>query len=358
MKAAVCREFGKPLVIEEVSIRDPGPGEVKVRIAATGVCHSDLHSIAGEWGGTLPVVVGHESAGVVEEIGPGVTLAKAGDRVVISLLRCCGRCRLCESGQQYVCENPPGPKDDAIRTLNGESIRQGLSVAAFAEYTVLDQTQVVPIPDDLPFELACLLGCGVITGVGAAVNAAAVEPGSTVVVVGAGGVGLNVIQGAAICGAAHIIAIDLLKSKLDAAKQFGATETYNASESDAVQAVKDITGGRGADYVIVAVGSTQAIEQAFHMNRPAGLVVAVGIPPRKATVTLPVDRLLFGWPRFRSCRMGNTRLREDIPWLIDLHSQGRLKLHELVSETYPLERINEAIGTLEAGSALRNVVKM
>lgn len=356
MKAAVCYEFGKPLVVEELEIDAPQAGEVKVRVAACAICHSDVHAVRGEWGGETPFVAGHEASGIIEEVGAGVTHVKPGDHVVVSLLRSCGHCYQCQTGAPYMCAS--GYTLDTNSRLHngrGEMIRMGIRTAAFAEYTVVEKTQVVKIPDSVPLNSAALLACGVITGLGAVVNTAQIETGSRVVVIGTGGVGLNAVQGAVLSGASRIVAVDLLDNKLAAARDFGATHTVNAARQDAIAAVLELTDGRGADYVFVTVGSTVAGEQAFAMLRPGGQAVIVGIPETGAKVSLEVgrfisERTITGSP------MGSTVLSVDIPRLVDLYQSGRLKLDELITRTYPLEEINEAIESMERGEALRNVI--
>ena len=357
MKAAVCYEFGQPLVVEEVNIDPPQQGEVKVRLAATAICHSDVHLVRGEWGGDLPVVAGHEAAGVVEEVGQNVTLTKPGDAVVASLLRSCGRCFYCTTGSPHMCEGAFALETESrLRNKRGQSLRHGIRVAAFAEYAIVDQSQVVPISADMPLDRAALLACGVITGLGAVVNTAQVESGSSVVVIGAGGVGLNAVQGAVLAGAHPIIAMDILDTKLTAARAFGATHTINAGQKDAFQVVRELTYGRGADYVFVTVGNATAVAQSLKMIRWAGTVVIVGIPKEGATVPLPVGDLVWeGW-RVIGSRMGSTRLSVDVPRLVELYLHGRLKLDELITARYPLEQINEAIEAMETGEALRNVI--
>lgn len=356
MKAAVCYEFGKPLVVEEITIDPPQRGEVKVKLAATAICHSDVHLIRGEWGGDLPVVPGHEAAGIVAEVGEGVRSLQPGDHVVVSLLRNCGRCLHCMTGAPYLCDADFAlDTDTRLRNLRGEQLQRGDRTAAFAEYTVVHETQCVQVPTELPLTSTALLACGVITGVGAVVNTAKVPPGSSVAVIGVGGVGLNAVQGARIAGARSIIAVDLLENKLAAARTFGATDTVNATEHEPVETVRARNGGRGIDYVFVTVGSSRAVEQGFDMIRPGGMVVVVGLPPASATVALNVhhfwaERHVVGSP------MGSTRLNVDVPWLVELYRQGRLKLDELVTRCYPLEEVNEAIESMERGEALRNVI--
>ncbi|GAC1533597.1 MAG: Zn-dependent alcohol dehydrogenase [Herpetosiphon sp.] len=357
MKAAVCYEFGEPLVIEEIAIGAPQRGEVKVRLAATAICHSDVHAIRGEWGGTMPFVAGHEAAGVVEAIGDGVTLTTPGDAVVVSLLRSCGQCFFCTRGAPHCCEATwLLDTERRLHKRGGAPIRQGLRVGAFAEYVIVDQSQVVSVPPAMPLDRAALLACGVITGLGAVVNTAHVEPASNVVVIGTGGVGLNSIQGAVLAGAKQIIAVDRVAAKLEAACVFGATDTIHAGEHDAVAAVKALTAGRGADYCFVTVGSTTAIEQGFQMIRSQGLLVIVGVPGMSATVALPVAPFPLGERRVMGSFMGSTRLSVDVPRLVERYLEGHLKLDELITARYPLEHINEAIEIMEQGTALRNLI--
>jgi NDMA-dependent alcohol dehydrogenase len=358
VKAAVCYEFGKPLVIDEIEIDPPRDGEVKVRLAATAVCHSDVHHIRGDWGGPTPTVTGHESAGIVEEVGEGVTFTRPGDHVVVSLMRSCGRCFYCTTGAPYFCEGRfVLDGETRLHTRSGEPVEQGIFVGGFAEYAVVDQSQVVPVPKELPLDRVALLSCGVITGVGAVINAARVEPGTSVVVIGAGGVGLNAVQGAVLSGANPIIAVDMLDAKLEAAQSFGATHAVNARREDAVQAVRSLSlGGHGVDYVFVTVGSTAATEQGVKMLRKEGLLVALGIPEIEATTLLSVYDLVLKGARVMGCRQGASRPRVDVPRLVGLYQTGRLKLDELITARYPLERINEAIESMEHGEALRNVI--
>lgn len=358
MKAAVCYEFGKPLVIEEVELDAPKTGEVKVRLAATAVCHSDLNAIRGRADPYLPLVAGHEAAGVVEEIGEGVTLAQPGDPVVVSLLRSCGRCFFCTTGLPHKCEAKFALETESrLHNRHGEALRQGIRTAAFAECTVVDESQVVRIPPEMPLDRAALLACGVITGLGAVVNTAQVEPYSSVVVIGTGGVGVNAIQGALLAGAHPIIAVDILANKLAAARDFGATHTINAAEQSAPEdRVKELTSGRGADYVFVTVGNPDVVAQGLKMIRWEGTVVIVGIPAEGATASFPVRQFVVGGQRIVGSCMGSTRLHVDVPRLINLYQHGRLKLDELITAHYPLERINEAIESMEKGEALRNVI--
>jgi S-(hydroxymethyl)glutathione dehydrogenase / alcohol dehydrogenase len=358
MKAAVCYEFGKPLTIEELDLDPLQKGEVKVRLAATAICHSDIHALRGEGSGNVPIVLGHEAAGVVEELGENVSLTNPGDRVVVCLLRSCGRCFYCTLGFPHLCEGEFAlNRESRLRNKRGEVVHQGLRTAAFAEYCVVDQSQVVRLPENMPLDRASLLACGVITGLGAVVNTAQVEPGSSVVVIGTGGVGLNSVQGAALAGAHPIIAIDPLDIKLKAARDFGATHVINSAEQkDAVQAVKRLTSGRGADYVFVTVGSAAAVTQALALTRRRGSVILAGLPAPGATTSFQINPFVRGEQRIMGSFMGSTRPSVAIPRLIDLYQNGRLKLDELITGRYPLERINEAIEAVEKGLALRNVI--
>ena len=357
MKAAVCYEFGKPLVVEDIEIDPPRTGEVKVRLAACAICYSDIHYMEGAWGGMLPAVYGHEAAGIVEEAGPGVTQAGRGDRVVVSLLRSCGRCFFCAQGDPNMCETVfPLDQERRLRGKDGQAIHQGLRTGAFAEYVVVEQSQVVPIPEEISFECASLLACGVITGLGAVVNTARVPAGSAVVVIGTGGVGLNSVQGAALAGAQPIVAVDLSNAKLETSRAFGATHTVNPTQEDAKEAVRSLTRGRGADYVFVTVGSAEAIEQGLGLLRRAGTLVVVGMPASGVKVEIEAVAFANNGQRMLGSKMGSARLGIDVPKLVALYRQGRLKLDQLITARYPLDDINEAIADVKRGEALRNVI--
>jgi Zn-dependent alcohol dehydrogenase len=360
MRAAVCYEFGKPLVVEEVDLAPPQAGEVQVRLAATAICHSDVHLVRGDWGdwsGLPPIVAGHESAGTVEAVGPGVTLAKPGDRVMVALIRSCGRCFYCVTGAPHLCSGTFAlASESRLRTKLGQPILQGIKTAGFAEQVVVHESQVVQMPPAMPLDRAALLACGVLTGVGAVFHTAAVEPGASVAVIGAGGVGLNSIQGAALAGANPIIAVDLLENKLEAALKFGATHTLLGSREDAAQAVRELTNGRGADYTLVTVGSARAVAQATALTRRGGTIVLVGMPQREARAPLPIADFVEDAQTVIGSKMGSARLHVDAPRLVDLYLGGRLKLDELITARFPLEQINEAIESMERGEALRNVI--
>ena len=261
MKAAICREFGKPLVIEDVELLPPRTGEVQVKLSACAICHSDILYAEGAWGGDLPAIFGHEAAGIVEKVGDGVKSVHPGDHVLVTLIRSCGNCHYCNQGNRVRCETVfPLDEQSPLRTADGQPIAQGLRTGAFAESVVVEASQLAPIPKDIPMESASVLSCGVITGFGAVVNTAQIPAGCSVVVLGTGGVGLNSVQGAAVAGAEKIIALDLSEAKLQAARNFGATHTVNVSQEKATIAVYGLTDGRAADYVFVTVGAKSAIE--------------------------------------------------------------------------------------------------
>ena len=357
MKAAVCREFGAPLALEEVELAAPGVGEVVVDLRACAICHSDISLAEGAWGGALPAVYGHEASGVVSTVGPGVAGLAEGDRVVVTLIRSCGVCFFCSRGQQVLCEAEFRlDREPALHAADGTPVQQGLRTAAFAEQVLVHSSQVAAIPGDVPFHAAALLGCAVITGVGAVFNTAEVRPGSSAVVIGAGGVGLNALQGAALAGAHPVIAVDTSDGKLEAARGFGATHTVNPAGEDAVAAVAALTGGRRADYVFVAVGVAQAVEQGLELTRRGGTLVVVGMPPEGERAAFEPTWLAHDGKRILGTKMGAARVAADVPGLVELYRAGRLRLDELVSGSYPLEAINDAIGEVVRGEALRNVI--
>jgi S-(hydroxymethyl)glutathione dehydrogenase/alcohol dehydrogenase len=359
MKAAICYEFNKPLVVEDgVTVDSPGKGEVKVRIAVTAVCHSDLHFIKGEIPFKLPGLAGHEIAGYIDEVGEGVTALAPGDTVVVGTVTSgCGQCYFCKIGLSHLCldKRPPGPG----RHMNKQGQRIGTMAGpsgGFSEYTTISQTMVTKIPKEMPLEKAALLACGVTSGFGAVVNRAQVKPFSSVVVMGTGGVGLNAIQGALFSGASPIIAVDLLDNKLEAARHFGATHTINSKkEADPIAAVKKLTSGRGADYVFVTVGSIDALRQGFSMAGPRGMTVVIGIMQGNLSSFVPME-FIMGEKVLTGCGGGSIRPGIDIPALVSLYQSGRLKLDELITARYPLAKINEAIESLDKGGALRNLI--
>ena len=356
-RAAVCRSFGAPLSIEEVDLAEPAEGEIRVAIKACAICHSDIFFWEGAWGGALPAVYGHEAAGVIEAVGPGVSRVKVGDPVVATLIRSCGFCAFCAGGAPVACEEVfPLDRQSPIKGKDGESLGHGLRIGAFAEHVVVHHSQVVAIPRDMPLDVASLIACGVLTGFGAVVNTAGVRPGASVVVIGCGGVGLNSVQGARVAGAAPIIAVDVATAKLTAAMAFGATHAINAKSEDVAARVAEITSGRKADFVFVTVGIAGAAEQAISLMSRNGATVLVGMPPSGVRASFDPGWLAADGQRILGSKMGSARLPIDVPMLVELYREGRLKLDELITERFPFERINDALASSRAGAALRNVV--
>ena len=361
MKAAILYEYGKPLIIEEVTLDPVGIGDVKIRMAACAICHSDIHSIKGEHGTPpLPSIPGHELAGCVEEVGEGVTYVKPGDRVIGSIIpEGCGQCYYCRIGVAELCTTNRLYLFGKGRftNKNGQRIAQYAgAVAGFAEYAVIPEVNLVKVPDDLPLDRACLLSCGVISGWGAVVNRAKVNPGSSVAVVGTGGVGLNAIQGAAYSGAYPVIAVDIRDSKLETAKAFGATHTVNSKkEKDPVKKVQELTYGRGADFVFQVVAGIDILRQAFMMSAQNGMTVVIGHGHGEQLSAFTPTDFMRG-RKLTGSAMGASRLRMDITRLIELYRMGRLKLDELISGHYPFEQINEAIESSDKGEVIRNVI--
>ncbi len=353
ISAAICRAHGAPLTIEPAQLRAPRDREVEVRMAAVAICQSDIAYANGAWGGPLPAVYGHEAAGTVTAVGTGARVA-AGDRVIVTLIRACGHCAACASGAPVSCADPQGVAPGPL-SQDGAPLFQAMATGAFATHVVVDASQIAPIPDDLPMEVACLLSCGVVTGVGAVVNTARVRPGEDVVVIGAGGVGLNAIQGARLAGARRILAVDLTEEKLADARAFGATDGVLAGGGAPWQAAMTAMG-RGADAVIVTVGSVPAYRDAPLYLAARGRVVMVGMTHTDARAEIDPGAMAYSGHGMIGSRMGDTVLARDIPWMIDLHRQGRLKLEELISARWPFSQINDAIADTAAGRARRNVV--
>lgn len=358
MRAAVCREFGQPFRIEDLDLAPPGRGEVRCAVRAVAICHSDITFADGGWGGSLPAVYGHEAAGEVLEVGPVVNGLAPGDRVVITMLRHCGTCPCCRRGLQGVCESH-FPLDGASPILahDGTQITQGLRTGAFAEEVVVEASQLVRIDDEVPFEIASLMACGVITGWGAVANTAQMPEGSDVVVIGAGGVGLNAIQAARLGRARRVIAVDLVDDRLDAALAFGATHTINGRDEDAVERVAQITATRGVDFAFVTVGAPQAFDQSYAMLARGGSSVLVGVAALGAMSTFDPVGFTSAANRILGSKLA-ADIHRDIPALLALWREGRLKLDELISTRFPFERINEAMDASRRGEGLRNIVLM
>jgi S-(hydroxymethyl)glutathione dehydrogenase/alcohol dehydrogenase len=363
MKAAVFHEHNAPLKVEDIDIDKPKGGEVLVKLAASGVCHSDLSVING----TIPfpsppAVLGHEGAGVVEEIGRDVTAVKPGDHVILSWRPSCGKCGYCVSGRPQLCQTIALPilqgyLPDGTSRLHkgGTEIKHFTGVSSFAEYAVVPETGIVKIRTDVPLEGAALVGCGVMTGVGAAINTARVAPGSSVAVIGCGGVGLNVVQGAALAGAEKIIAIDLNPKKLELAKQFGATHFVNPKDGDPVSQVMALTDGLGTDYAFEVIGRADTAVQAYNSIRPGGTAVVVGVAKPDDMITIPAVSLLQE-KTLKGSIYGSARPSIDMPKILDLYMNKKLKLDELVSRRIKLEEINLAFEWMEKGEVARSVI--
>lgn len=364
MKAAVLYEKHQPLVVEELSLEGPRQGEALVKLAASGFCRSDLDVMDGSREQPLPIVLGHEGAGTVVEVGPGVTYAKPGDHVVLSVKISCSHCSYCVRGQHHLCgltyEKDPrrgGLMDGTTRMRNkqGRDVHHFIGVSSFGEYTVVPEDSLVIVREDAPLDVVALIGCGVSTGVGAAMHTAKVQPGSTVVVFGTGGVGLNVVQGAALAGAMTIIGVDINDPKLERARQFGATHVVNAASEDMQDAVREITRGEKADYAFEVIGSPETINQAIHTTRRGGVTVFIGSTADGAQLTvdprfLNPDRVLMG------CTYGSCNPRTDMPRFVDLYMEGKLKLDELITQRFSLEQINAAFDAMISGEGARNII--
>jgi S-(hydroxymethyl)glutathione dehydrogenase / alcohol dehydrogenase len=358
VKAAVLYEYGEPLVIEELELESPRAGEILVRMVASGVCHSDLHSAQGVHPGPMPAVIGHEGAGVVEEVGPGVTTVAPGDHVVLTWLPYCGACRECLRGRANLCERLAWSDsgymmDGTVRLYCAGKPIHHYTTSSFAERAVVPEQTAIKVGDDLPLTELALMGCAVMTGVGAVFNTARVRPGDTVAVVGCGGVGLNIVQGAAIAGAGRIVAIDVEPIKLDLAAQLGATETMLASEDETVDSL--MGGGGLVDFAFEAIGRPSTIELATRLLRPGGEAILVGMAPPDARVAFnPLD-LTTGEKVIRGSWYGSCRPPIDFPILLDLYRAGRLRLDLLVTEC-ALEDVNQALEAIESGRVARSVI--
>jgi S-(hydroxymethyl)glutathione dehydrogenase/alcohol dehydrogenase len=364
-KAAVCVGLNEPLEIQELELEAPHAGEVRVRMGASGVCHSDLSIQNGTLMGAFPMVLGHEGAGVIEELGEGVTGFEVGDHVVVSWVPQCGECFFCKKGQGFLCEAGQmamvtgGLLDGSTRfSRSGEPIKQMACSGTFSEQAVIPAIGAVKIPKDVPLEIGALIGCGVLTGVGAALNTANISRGDTVAVIGCGGVGLNVIQGAKIAGADEIIAIDMLANKLDMAKQFGATTLVNASDGDPVSQVMEMTQQRGVDVAFEVIGLKQTIEQTIMMTRRGGEAVLVGVPRMEVMLELPA---FFGVvlmsKTIKGCWYGSSNVQHDVPKLLEYYKRGELKLDELISRRISVNDVNDAFTAMEAGEVARSVIQ-
>ena len=359
-QAAVFRKVHEPLTIETVDIDKPWGREVLVRTVATGVCHSDLHIVngLGRYPTDRPYVLGHEGSGVVEAVGDDVTTVRVGDHVVACLSGFCGSCPQCLSGHPNVCTGGVVARSESVAprvSQNGELVRQFANIASYAEHMLLHENSLVRIDPELPLDRAALVGCGVLTGVGAVLRTSGMEAGQTVAVYGCGGVGLSIIQGALIGGARQIFAVDMFESKLEMAKVMGATHFVNTTQDDPVQKIRALTGGLGVDHAFEAVGIARLCRQAIESLAVRGTATIVGVLPADATIEFP-------WMAIRpeckvqTSRMGSNRFRTDIPNYLEFYRQGRLKLDEMVSRRGRLEDINEAFRAMQAGEVARTVL--
>ncbi|HEY8554552.1 MAG TPA: Zn-dependent alcohol dehydrogenase [Burkholderiales bacterium] len=361
-RAVVSREANKPVVVEEIHVDSPKRNEVMIKLAACGVCHSDLSATNGTIPLPPPVVLGHEGAGVVVEVGEGVTDLAVGDHVVSSFVSMCGKCRYCMTGRPSLCDQASRTvytlPDGTVRTHDsaGRPLNVFTGCGVMAEYATLHVDSVVKIDKDVPLDRAALIGCGVMTGVGAVTNTARVEPGSTTVVFGAGGVGLNAIQACALSGAAVIVAVDTSDAKLKLAKQFGATHTVNAKqEENPVKTIRRLTGG-GADYAFECVGFGEVVAQAYGVLRKGGTAVVVGVAPPKDMTSIRTATLTFEEKTLTGSYFGSARPREDFPRLLALYKAKRLKLDELITRTYRIDEAPQAFADLAAGRNARGVI--
>ncbi|CAH0347396.1 Zn-dependent alcohol dehydrogenase [Bacillus sp. CECT 9360] len=365
MKAAVLKDYGQQVTVEDLELQGPKKGEVLVKMKAAGICHSDLHVVTADLPLPVPMVLGHEGAGIVEEVGAGVTRVKKGDHVVLNWVPECGTCYYCHIGRKDMCDTAQttaatGTLPDGTTRFHkgGEEIYQFSMTGTFSEFTVVPENGVIPINKDIPFSQASLVGCGILTGFGAVVNTAKVVPGSSVVVIGAGGVGLNVIQSARLAGAERIIAVDITANKFETARLFGATHTVNAKETDVIDQVLQLTNGRGADYAFKVIGSPGTIAQSYNCLGKGGTAVVVGIAPPHVDISINAFSLPAQSRTITGSWYGQSNPIVDIPKVLDLYMAKKIKLDELISKRYTsLEGINEAFDDLKEGRVARSVVE-
>lgn len=365
MRAALLENYGQPLqVVDDVDIEPPHEGEVQVRIAHCGVCHSDLSVVDGALPAPVPTVLGHEAAGVVEAVGPGVSSLAPGDRVVLTPCPPCGQCYYCHRGEYSICVNSLGlitstlPDGGTRLSRNGQQLFRGLAIGGFGELATVQEAAAIKVPDDVPLDVACVIGCAVQTGVGAVINTAAVEPGATVLVTGLGGVGLSIVQGAVVAGASRLIVSDPVAERRDAAVGFGATDALDPTEQDVVAEVMARTDGIGADYAFEAAGRATLIDVGLQATRSGGTTVVVGVPPLEESLTInPVAMFQTFEKKLVGSLLGSVNARRDIPILVSLWQSGQLDLEGLVTTHRPIEQINEAFDDLRASRGIRTVLE-
>jgi S-(hydroxymethyl)mycothiol dehydrogenase len=357
VQGVIAREKGAPVELVDVTVPDPGPGEAVVKIAACGVCHTDLHYREGGIGDEFPYLLGHEAAGVVESVGEGVTEVVAGDFVILNWRAVCGHCRACSRGRPWYCFNTFNA-DQKMTLSDGTELSAALGIGAFADKTLVHAGQCTKVDPAAPATAAGLLGCGVMAGLGAAINTGGVTRGDSVAVIGCGGVGGAAIAGAHLAGARKVIAVDIDARKLDKAMKLGATHTVNGRDEDVVVRVKELTDGFGADVVIDAVGSPETYKQAFYARDLAGTVVLVGVPSPEATLELPLLHVFGKGGSLKSSWYGDCLPSRDFPILVDLYLRGRLPLDAFVTETIGIADVEAAFDKMHAGDVLRSVVEL
>lgn len=363
IKAAVLRGVDQPFQIEELELAPPKENEVLVKTVASGICHSDYSVAHGVLRTPMPIVLGHEGAGIVEAVGSGVTNVKLGDKVIASLSPSCGKCTMCREAKEYMCSQMGKLLTDCTqidgttrhKTLSGEDVYALCGVGSFGEYMVMPAGSAIKVPQDTPLDTTCLIGCGVTTGTGAALNTAKVQWGESVAVIGCGGVGLSILQGARIAGASIIIAIDPMEEKRELAMRLGATHAINPFEEDPIAKVKEITGGLGVHYAFEALGKTQTMQQTWGMIRPTGRAIIVGVAALNQTVKIPAGGLLAEYEIQGSC-YGSSSPKRDIPRFVELFKSGQLKLEEMITQRIGLGDINRAFDEMGRGEGARSVI--
>jgi S-(hydroxymethyl)glutathione dehydrogenase/alcohol dehydrogenase len=363
IRAAILWKAGEPLSVEAAELDPPGPGEVLVELKAAGVCHSDLHPARGDWPARTPLVLGHEGAGIIREIGPGVRKLQPGDPVVFSWMPVCGECASCRAGRPVLCDRLDQttfrnklPSGETRLHARGQNVNHFISTACFADYAVVNEAGAIAVPDDIPFDVLAMLGCAVVTGLGAATSAADVRPGDRVVVIGAGGVGLNVVQGCRLARCEQIVAVDVRDEPLRLAAEFGATHTLRFC--DALHgAIRELTGGRGADVAFDTVGSPQTLSEALKLIRKGGTVVVTGLARTDSIGNVPLFPFVMQEKRLIGSVYGSGQPAADIPRLAALYQDGKLKLRELIARSYTLDEVNEALAALADGAGARGIIR-
>ena len=364
VNAAILWEQGAPLSVEAAELGGPRAGEVLVELKAAGVCHSDLHPARGEWPVRTPLVLGHEGAGVVREVGAGVKNVRVGDHVVFCWAPPCGVCPPCRERRPVLCDRLERttyrnrlPAGDTLLSARGQRLAHYNGTACFADCAVVAEEGVIRVPEDVPFEALATLGCAVVTGVGAVLNAARPEAGSKVAVIGVGGVGLNVVQGARLVGCTRVVALDTRPEPLRLACEFGATDAVDASGEKVTEQVREMTEGRGADYVFDTVGAPATLAQALQLARKGGTVVLTGLARLDGLASFPLFPFVMQEKRLVGSLYGSGQPARDVPRLVELYREGRLKLAELATRTYKLERVNDALDALAGGEGARGIIR-